>query len=111
MEEFWIFLVESSYNKVSMGHLILEDQHKLLFRQEVLEHRYIEKMLKDIRRNYAQLEASMQGLPPSAFNLTKAQAILNEIGLGWIELESEINTSIQEKSTFDTISLEDDNGQ
>jgi len=36
----------------------------------------------------------MQGLPPSAFNLTKAQAILNEIGLGWIELESEINTSI-----------------
>jgi hypothetical protein len=53
MEEFWIFLVESAYNKVSMGHLIMEDQHKLLFRQEVLEHRYIEKMLKDIRKNYA----------------------------------------------------------
>ena len=82
----------------------MEDQHKLLFRQEVLEHRYIEEFFKDIHRNYEQLEASMQGLPPSAFNLTKAQAILNEIGLGWLALESEINTGIQEAGAFDSLS-------
>ena len=38
----------------------------------------------------------MQGLPASAFNLTKTQAILNEIGLGQIALEDEVNTSIAE---------------
>ena len=36
----------------------------------------------------------MQGLPATAFNLTTSQAILNEVGLGWIALEAEINTSI-----------------
>ena len=86
--------MESAYSKVSEGFLILEDQHKLLFRQEVLEDHYVEELLRDILRNYSQLEASMQGLPPSAFKLTKSQAILNEVGLGWIALENEINTSI-----------------
>lgn len=51
-EEIWVFLVESVFNKVSHGYLIFEDQHKLLFRQEVLENRYIEEFLKDIHRNY-----------------------------------------------------------
>ena len=53
LEEIWIFLVESVYKKVSSGYLIFEDQHKLLFRQEVLENRYIEEFLKDIHRNYS----------------------------------------------------------
>ena len=48
----------------------------------------------------------MQGLPATAFNLTTSQAILNEVGLGWIALEAEINTSIQETSAFDNMSLE-----
>ena len=86
LEELWTFLVESVYQKVSEGFLIFADQHKLLFRQEVLEHRYVEEMLKDAQRNYSQLESSMAGLPPSAFSLTKSQAILNEIGLGLISL-------------------------
>ena len=55
-EEIWVFLVESVYNKVSHGYLIFEDQHKLLFRQEVLENRYIEEFLKDIHRNYDHYE-------------------------------------------------------
>ena len=53
LEELWVFLVESVYQKVSHGFLIFEDQHKLLFRQEVLENCYIAELLKDINRNYA----------------------------------------------------------
>ena len=52
LEELWVFLVESVYAKMSHGYLIFEDQHKLLFRQEVLEHRYISELLKDVQRNY-----------------------------------------------------------
>jgi len=50
----------------------------------------------------------MQGNPPEAFNLTKAQAILNEIGLAQIALQDEVNTSIAEyqSSTIDITSLE-----
>ena len=50
----------------------------------------------------------MQGNPPEAFNLTKAQAILNEIGLGLIALEDEVNMSIAEQvsSTVDITSIE-----
>ena len=48
LEELWIFLLESVYGQISHGFLIFEDQHKLLFRQEVLEHRYISVLLKDI---------------------------------------------------------------
>ena len=55
-EEIWVFLVESVFNKVSHGYLIFEDQHKLLFRQEVLENRYTEEFLKDIPRNYDHFE-------------------------------------------------------
>ena len=80
LEELWIYLVEAVYAKMPSGYLIFEDQHKLLFRQEVLEHRYVAEMTKDIQRNFVQLEANMQGMPASAFNLTKAQAILNDIG-------------------------------
>lgn len=60
-EEIWIFLVESVYNKVSHGYLIFEDQHKLLFKQEVLENRYIEEFLKDIHRNYGHSEENPTG--------------------------------------------------
>ena len=48
LEELWIFLLESVYGQISHGFLIFEDQHKLLFRQEVLEHRYTSVLLKDI---------------------------------------------------------------
>ena len=50
----------------------------------------------------------MQGNPPEAFNLTKAQAILNEIGLGLIALEDEVNMSIAEQvsSSVDITSIE-----
>ncbi len=50
----------------------------------------------------------MQGRPPEAFNLTKAQSILNEIGLGQIALEDEVNTSIAEQasSTVDIMSID-----
>ena len=74
----------------------------MLFRQEVLEHRYITELLKDIQRNYSNLEASMQGHPPSAFNLTKNQAILNEVGLDQLALETEMSTSIQEQHQSNT---------
>ena len=64
--------------------------------------------MKDISQNYAQLQASMQGRPPEAFNLTKAQSILNEIGLGQIALDDEVNTSIAEQasSTVDIMSID-----
>lgn len=65
-------------------------------------------MLKDIQQNFTRLEDSMQGLPPTAFNLTKAQAILYEVGLSWRAFEQEINTSIQEQGAFSCLSLEDD---
>jgi len=50
----------------------------------------------------------MQGNPPEAFNLTKAQTILNEVGLGLIALEDEVNTSIAEQvsSTVDITSID-----
>ena len=92
MEEIWVFLVESVYNKVSSGYLIFEDQHKLLFRQEVLENRYIEEFLKDIHRNYS--------LPKNSAKANKIvysnsiQVILNEIGVNLITLENEVSTSI-----------------
>ena len=38
----------------------------------------------------------MQGMPASAFNLTKSQSILNEVGTNLAELEAEVTTSIQE---------------
>ena len=38
----------------------------------------------------------MQGLPASAFNLTKSQSILNEVGQAQIALEADLNTSIAE---------------
>ena len=74
----------------------------------MLEHRYISELIKDISHNYAQLQASMQGRPPEAFNLTKAQSILNEIGLGQIALDDEVNTSIAEQasSTVDIMSID-----
>ena len=53
-------------------------------------------MIKDIQRHYSQLESAMQGLPASAFNLTKSQSILNEVGLAQIALEADLNTSIAE---------------
>ncbi len=50
----------------------------------------------------------MQGRPPEAFNLTKAQSILSEIGLGQIALDDEVNTSIAEQasSTVDIMSID-----
>ena len=95
LEEFWVFLIESVYQKTSQGYLIFEDQHKLLFRQEVLENRYIEEFLKDVQRNYNQLEKSISAQPHNVeIRLTQTQSILNEIGGNLIALENEINTSI-----------------
>ena len=75
--------------------MIFEDQHKLLFRQEVLENRYIEEFLKDVQRNYNQLEKSISAQPHNVeIRLTQTQSILNEIGGNLIALENEINTSI-----------------
>ena len=94
LEEIWIFLVESVYNKVSHGYLIFEDQHKLLFRQEVLENRYIEEFLKDIHRNYSQPKNKLMMNQPIYSNAT--QLVLSEIGVNLITLENEVNTSISE---------------
>ena len=94
LEEIWIFLVESVYNKLSSGYLIFEDQHKLLFRQEVLENRYIEEFLRDINRNYSQPKNN-----PKTNRLiysNQMQLILNELAINLITLENEVNTSIQE---------------
>ena len=60
----------------------------------MLEHRYVEELVKDIQRNFGQLETQMQGLPASAFNLTKTQSILHDLGISWLDLDSELNTSI-----------------
>lgn len=96
LEELWTFLLDAVYRKQPRGYLIFEDQHKLLFRQEILEHSFVAEMLKDVARNYTQLQASMQGRPPSAFNLTQQQAILNDIGEAWVLLEGEISTSVSD---------------
>ena len=93
LEEIWIYLVESVYNKVSHGYLIFEDQHKLLFQQEVLENRYIEEFLKDIHRNYSHHEKNLNAQPIYSNSM---QLVLSEIGVNLITLENEIHTSIQE---------------
>ena len=70
LEELWTFLLDAVYRKQPRGNLIFEDQHKLLFRQEILEHSFVNEMLKEISRNFASLQSSMNGQPASAFNLT-----------------------------------------
>ena len=65
-----------------------------MFRQEVLENRYIEEFLKDIHRNYA---APKQSTKTNRVVFSgQMQAVLNEIAVNLITLENEVNTSIQE---------------
>ena len=93
LEELWTFLLDAVYRKQPRGHLIFEDQHKLIFRQEILDNSFVNEMLKEISRNFAQLQAGMQGKPASAFNLTQQQSILHQVGQAWNILEGEINSS------------------
>ena len=53
VDEIWVFLVESVYNKYSHGLLIFEDRHKLLFRQEVLDNNFVNIFLKSIAKHHA----------------------------------------------------------
>lgn len=65
-----------------------------MFRQEVLENRYIEEFLKDIHRNYT---APKQSTKTNRVVFSgQMQAVLNEIAVNLITLENEVNTSIQE---------------
>ena len=93
LEEIWIFLVESVYKKVSSGYLIFEDQHKLLFRQEVLENRYIEEFLKDIHRNYS-LPRNTGSKTSKVVHSNSVASVISEIGINLVTLENEVSTSI-----------------
>jgi hypothetical protein len=57
VEEIWVFLIESVFQRQLSGNLLFEQHHKQLFRSEVLQsHRYIQMFLKEIRDSFRQLE-------------------------------------------------------
>ena len=96
LEEFWVFLIETVYRRRCQGFFVFEDQHKMLFRQEVLENRYVEEFLKDVHRNYQYLEqclATNAHTAPSVFS-EATSAVLSDIGFKLLTLENEVNLCI-----------------
>lgn len=75
---------------------MFEDQHKMLFRQEVLENRYVEEFLKDVHRNYQYLEqclATNAHTAPLVFS-EATSSVLSDIGFKLLTLENEVNLCI-----------------
>ena len=86
IEEMWVFFMESIFHQELKGNMIFEQYHKQLFKKDILNHRDIERFLKEIHETQLDLENRRQNKI-----VNQLDPIIENISSILIDLDEDLN--------------------
>eukprot|EP00347_Sterkiella_histriomuscorum_P010269 403376945 len=92
IEEMWVFFMESIFHQELKGNMIFEQYHKQIFKKDILNHRDIERFLKEIHETQLEMENRRQNKV-----VNQLDPIIENISSILIDLDEDLNFQYPEE--------------